>query len=84
MLCGTVLQPPPLRNPEIAADVDRLATAIASEQGDPAQREQALIIAESKNSHCCGCAPCGPTYWNRCWRQRAAHEEIGRTRCCLA
>ena len=39
-----------LRNPEIAADVDRLATAIASEQGDPAQREQALIIAESELS----------------------------------
>src|SRR5262245_35012965 len=37
-----------LRNPEIAADVDRLATAIASEQGDPAQREQAVIIAESE------------------------------------
>ena len=40
----------PLRNPEIAADVDRLATVIASEQGDPAQREQALIIAESELS----------------------------------
>ena len=39
-----------LRNPEIAVDVDRLATAIASEQGDPAQREQALIIAESELS----------------------------------
>jgi hypothetical protein len=39
-----------LRNPEIAADVDRLATAIASEQGDPALREQALIIAESELS----------------------------------
>jgi hypothetical protein len=37
-----------LRNPEVAADVDRLAIAIANEHYDPAQREQALIIAESE------------------------------------
>jgi hypothetical protein len=31
-----------------AAEVDRLATAIGGENADAAQREQALIIAESE------------------------------------
>src|SRR6516165_9780726 len=37
-----------LHNPEVAADIDRLAIAIANEHCDPAQREQALIVAESE------------------------------------
>jgi hypothetical protein len=37
-----------LRDPGIAAEADRLATAIAGESADAAQREQALIIAESE------------------------------------
>jgi hypothetical protein len=37
-----------LRDSGIAAEVDRLATAIGSENADAAQREQALIIAESE------------------------------------
>ena len=37
-----------LRDAGIAAEVDRLATAIAGEHADAAQREQALIIAESE------------------------------------
>jgi hypothetical protein len=36
-----------LRDSGIAAEVDRLATAIGRENADAAQREQALIIAES-------------------------------------
>jgi hypothetical protein len=36
------------RDSGIAAEVDRLATAIAGEHVDPAQRAQALIIAESE------------------------------------
>ena len=36
------------RDPGIAAEVDRLATAIGGENADAAQREQALIIAESE------------------------------------
>jgi hypothetical protein len=37
-----------LRDAGIAAEVDRLATAIGGEHADAAQREQALIIAESE------------------------------------
>jgi hypothetical protein len=37
-----------LRDSGISAEVDRLATAIGSENADAAQREQALIIAESE------------------------------------
>jgi hypothetical protein len=37
-----------LRDSGIAAEVDRLATAIGGENADAAQREQALIIAESQ------------------------------------
>ena len=37
-----------LRDSGIAAEVDRLATAIAGENEDAVQREQALIIAESE------------------------------------
>jgi hypothetical protein len=37
-----------LRDSGIATEVDRLATAIAGEHADAAQREQALIIAESE------------------------------------
>ena len=36
------------RDPGIAAEVDRLATAIGGENADAAQSEQALIIAESE------------------------------------
>src|SRR5262249_2590390 len=36
------------RDPGIAAEVDRLATAIAGENADAVQCEQALIIAESE------------------------------------
>jgi hypothetical protein len=36
------------RDPGIAGEVDRLATAIGGENADAAQREQALIIAESE------------------------------------
>ena len=36
------------RDSGIAAELDRLATAIGSENADAAQREQALIIAESE------------------------------------
>ena len=36
------------RAPEIAAEADRLVNVIAGEHADPAQREQALIIAESE------------------------------------
>src|SRR5262249_13885490 len=39
-----------LRDSGIAAEVDRLATAIAGENADAVQREQALIIAESELS----------------------------------
>ena len=39
-----------LRDAGIAAEVDRLATAIAGENADAVQREQALIIAESELS----------------------------------
>jgi hypothetical protein len=39
-----------LRDAGIAAEVDRLATAIGGEHADAAQREQALIIAESELS----------------------------------
>jgi hypothetical protein len=39
-----------LRDAGIAAEVDRLATAIAGENADAAQGEQALIIAESELS----------------------------------
>jgi hypothetical protein len=39
-----------LRDSGIAAEVDRLATAIAGENVDAVQREQALIIAESELS----------------------------------
>src|SRR5215510_5114335 len=35
-------------DPAIAGEVDRLATAIGGENADAAQREQALIIAESE------------------------------------
>jgi len=75
-----------LRDSGIAAEVDRLATAIAGENADAVQREQALIIAESELSllrvravrtnileQMRATAP-----------KRAAHEEIRRTRCCLA
>jgi len=37
-----------LRDSGIAAEVDRLATAIGTENADAVQREQALIIAESE------------------------------------
>jgi hypothetical protein len=37
-----------LRDSGIAAEVDRLATAIGSENADAVQRERALIIAESE------------------------------------
>src|SRR5262249_833293 len=37
-----------LRDEGIAAEVDRLATAIGGENADAAQREQALIIAEGE------------------------------------
>jgi hypothetical protein len=37
-----------LRDSGIVTEVDRLATAIAGEHADAAQREQALIIAESE------------------------------------
>ena len=37
-----------LRDAGIAAEVDRLATAVGGENADAAQREQALIIAESE------------------------------------
>jgi hypothetical protein len=37
-----------LRDPGTAAEVDRLATAVGGENADAAQREQALIIAESE------------------------------------
>ena len=37
-----------LRDSGIAAEVDRLATAIGGENADAAQREQALIIAENE------------------------------------
>jgi hypothetical protein len=37
-----------LRDSGIAAEVDRLATAIGGEDADAGQREQALIIAESE------------------------------------
>ena len=37
-----------IRDLGIAAEVDRLATAIGSENADAVQREQALIIAESE------------------------------------
>jgi hypothetical protein len=40
----------PHRTPEIAAELDRLANIVAGEDADPAQREQALIIAESELS----------------------------------
>jgi hypothetical protein len=43
------------------SQADRLATAIAGEHADAAQREQALIIAESELT----LLPCGPTYSNR-------------------
>src|SRR5262245_29782723 len=38
------------RDPGIAAEVDRLATAIGGENADAAQREQARIIAESERT----------------------------------
>jgi hypothetical protein len=38
----------PFRDAGIAPEVDRLATAFAGEHADAAQREQALIIAESE------------------------------------
>jgi hypothetical protein len=37
-----------LRSPAISAEVDRLATAICGKGADPADRGQALIIAESE------------------------------------
>jgi hypothetical protein len=42
------LAPATLRDSGIAAEVDRLATAIGGENADAAQGEQALIIAESE------------------------------------
>ena len=75
-----------LRDSGIAAEVDRLATAIAGENADAVQREQALIIAESELS-LLRVRAVRTNYWNRCGRpppKRAAHEEIRRTRCCLA
>src|SRR5262249_24689097 len=36
------------RDPAIAGEVDRLATAIGGENADAAQREQALVISESE------------------------------------
>src|SRR5262245_53399162 len=57
-----------LRDAGIAAEVDRLATAIGGEHADAAQREQALIIAESELT--CGFAAQGPAYFNRCCSRR--------------
>jgi hypothetical protein len=37
-----------LRSPAISAEADRLATAISGKDADEAEREQALIIAESE------------------------------------
>jgi len=37
-----------LRSPAISAEADRLATAICGKDADQAEREQALIIAESE------------------------------------
>src|SRR5262245_45423345 len=37
-----------LRSPAISTEIDRLATAICGKDADPADREQALIIAESE------------------------------------
>jgi hypothetical protein len=39
-----------LRDPALKAEVDRVATVICGKGADPAKREQALIIAESKLS----------------------------------
>jgi hypothetical protein len=37
-----------LRTPAISTEVERLATAICGEDADPADREQAVIVAESE------------------------------------
>ena len=52
MLCGMVLQLLPFVIRGSRSQADRLATAIAGEHAGAAQREQALIIAESELTCC--------------------------------